>query len=250
MFGKIMYYDKKTIEEYKSLIKGQRQLEIEEYEVSNDKGASIDLRAISADAKANKKYTAKVVSSMLYDCTEFVNLLSGRDDYFDFTQSNEFDLLTVPRGSIIKADAFLEIPENFDIMQVIDKFKPFLMNSISTDSMEQSSKEALKLFLGNARATKIPIVGDVDDNLLCAKLHPENFVSEYEEFEELDEQVTLLARISSGLVKCNKPFYDPLKDFMTMNRMLRRSMKDRGEELTALTVDRDYRQIDILAIYR
>lgn len=52
------------------------------------------------------------------------------------------------------------------------------------------------------------------------------------------------------LVKCNKPFYDPLKDFMTMNRMLRRSMKDRGEELTALTVDRDYRQIDILAIYR
>ena len=77
MFGKIMYYDKKTIEEYKSLIKGQRQLEIEEYEVSNDKGASIDLRAISADAKANKKYTAKVVSSMLYDCTEFENLLSG-----------------------------------------------------------------------------------------------------------------------------------------------------------------------------
>ena len=41
-----------------------------------------------------------------------------------------------------------------------------------------------------------------------------------------------------------------IKDFMTMNRMLRRSMKDRGEELTALTVDRDYRQIDILAIYR
>ena len=54
MFGKIMYYDKITIDEYKSIIKGQRQLEVEEYEVSNDKGAAIDLRAITADAKASK----------------------------------------------------------------------------------------------------------------------------------------------------------------------------------------------------
>ena len=40
------------------------------------------------------------------------------------------------------------------------------------------------------------------------------------------------------------------KDFITMNRMMRRSMKDRGEQLTALTVDKEYRQIDILAIYK
>ena len=81
-------------------------------------------------------------------------------------------------------------------------------------------------------------------------MYQENLVAEYEEFEEIDEQVTVLARVSSGIVDSNKPFYDPLKDFMTMNWMMRRSMKDRGEELKALTVDKAYRQIDILAIYK
>ena len=66
----------------------------------------------------------------------------------------------------------------------------------------------------------------------------------------MDEQVTVLARMASGEVDSNKPFYDPLRDFMSMNRMMRRSMKDRGEELTAITVDKEYRKIDILEIYR
>ncbi|MDO5139696.1 MAG: hypothetical protein Q4D71_14710, partial [Oscillospiraceae bacterium] len=81
---------------------------------SNDKGVSVDLKAVSADTKASKKYVAKVIESMLYDCYEFEKLLTGRDDYFDLTQSCEFDLSTIPRGSIIKVDAFLEVPENFD----------------------------------------------------------------------------------------------------------------------------------------
>jgi len=250
MFGRMMYYDKKTVDDYKALIKGQRHVRVEEYEVSDDKGISVDLKAVSTDAKASKNYVAKVVESMLYDCDEFEKLLTGREDYFDLTQSSGFDLSTVPRGSIIKVDAFLEVPENFDIMQVIDRFKPLFLDSIDTDSMEQSGKDALRVFLESAKATRIPIIGDVDDFLLCAKLYQENLVSEYGEFEEIDEQVTVVARVSSDLINCNKPFYDPLKDFMKMNRMMRRSMKDRGKELTALLVDKDYRMIDILAIYR
>ena len=250
MFGRMMYYDKKTVDEYKSIIKGQRHVQVEEYEVSNDKGVSVDLKAVSADTKASKKYVAKVIESMLYDCYEFEKLLTGRDDYFDLTQSCEFDLSTIPRGSIIKVDAFLEVPENFDIMQVIDRFKPLFMDSIDTDTMEQSGKEALRAFLESAKATRIPIIGDVDDFLLCAKMYQENLVSDYEEFEEIDEQVTVVARVSSDIVNCSKPFYDPLKDFMTMNRMMRRSLKDRGKELNALMVEKNYRMIDILAIYR
>lgn len=250
MFGKMMYYDKKTIDEYKAIIRGQKLFEVKEYEVSNDKGVGLDLKAISADSKASKKYVATVVENLLYDCDEFEKLLLGRDDYFDFTQSDGLDLSTVPRGSIVKVEAFLEIPESFDIMRIIDRFKPFLMESIDDDSIEQSGKDAINAFLGNAKATKIPIIGDVDDCLLCAKIHQENLISEYEELEEIDEPVTLLARISSGTIGYSKPFYDPLKDFMTMNRMMRRSMQNLGEELTALTVDKDYRQIDVLAIYR
>lgn len=250
MFGKLMYYDKKTIDEYKAIIRGQRSLKVEEYEVTNDKGAGIDFKAISVDARANKKYVAKVVESLLYDCDEFEKMLSNRDDYYDFTESSGLDMSTVPRGAIIKADAFLEIPESFDIMQVIDRFKPYLMESIKDDTMEETGKDVINTFLESAKATRIPIVGDVDDYLLCSKMFQENLISEYEEFEEVDEKVTLLARVSSGVVNCSKPFYDPLKDFMALNRMMRRSMKDRGKELATITVEKDYKNIDILAIYR
>lgn len=173
-----MYYDKKTIDEYKSIIRGQRQLEVEQYEVSNDRGAAIDLRAISADTKASKKYIARVVENLLYECDEFEKMLIGRDDYFDFTLENGYDLTTAPRGSIIKVNAFLEIPEGFDLMQVIDTFKPFLMDSLDAEPMEKSEEDAWKSVLANAKATKIPVVADVDGYTLCAKIHSDNLILE------------------------------------------------------------------------
>lgn len=250
MFGKLMYYDKKTVDEYRSIVDGKRHCEIDEYEISNDKGAGFDIKVASVDTKANKKYTARVVESMLYDCYEFERKLIGRDDYFDFTQSAGLDLTTVPRGSIVKIDAFIEIPEDFDIMRVIDTFKPMLMNSIDTAPMEQTGKEALEYYLSKAKATKIPIIVDTDNMLLCSKLSQDKMISEYEEFEEIDEKVTILARISSSVVDAEKPFFDPLRDFITMNRMMRRNMKDRGEGLTPLLAGNVYRQIDVLAVYR
>ena len=70
--------------EYKSVISGKPNLEIEEYDVSNDKGIIADLKLVSADVKASKSYKAKVQESDLYDCDLFEKMLIGRDDYFDF----------------------------------------------------------------------------------------------------------------------------------------------------------------------
>ena len=81
MFGNVVYYDKKKIDEYKSIIKGQKNLEVEEYLVSNDKGFQVDIKAIGTDAKLNKTYTAKIQESLLYDCNEFEKMLNGRDDF-------------------------------------------------------------------------------------------------------------------------------------------------------------------------
>ena len=96
MFGKIIYYDKKAVAEYKSVISGKPNLEIEEYDVSNDKGIIADLKLVSADVKASKSYKAKVQESDLYDCDLFEKMLIGRDDYFDFTISSDYDITTVP----------------------------------------------------------------------------------------------------------------------------------------------------------
>lgn len=104
VFGNVVYYDKKKIDEYRAVVKGQRNLQIDEYEVSNDKGIQVDLKAFGADAKARKTYKAKVQESLLYNCDEFEKLLTGREDFFDFTQSEEYDLKTMNRGTIIKFD--------------------------------------------------------------------------------------------------------------------------------------------------
>ena len=79
------------------------------------------LKAFGADAKASKTYKAKVQESLLYNCDEFEKLLSGRDDYFDFTQSSDFDLMTMSRGVIIKFDGYIKVPGEFDLTQTIDK---------------------------------------------------------------------------------------------------------------------------------
>ena len=66
MFGNVIYFVKNNIVEDRAVVKGLRNLQIDEYEVSNDKGVQIDLKVFGADAKANKTYKAKVQESLLY----------------------------------------------------------------------------------------------------------------------------------------------------------------------------------------
>ena len=253
MFGKLIYYDKKTISEYKSLITGKKQIEVSEYEVAKGKGIEVDFSAIKADASADKKYTAKISESDLYDCNEFEKILVSRegDDYFDFTESDGYDINTVPKGSVIKIEANISIPENFDLLQLVEKFKPFLMSYVQNDTTDLNERTALDLFLSEANTTRIPVEVDSDnDILLCTKLPKDNLLVDIQEFTDTDEEVTLLARISSNKKRADKPFYDPLKDFLSLNRTTRKSMESRDKSMEPITVDEDYRMIDVLAIYR
>lgn len=253
MFGKLIYYDKKTINEYKSLITGKKQVQVSEYEVARGKGIGLDFSAIKADVSADKKYTAIISESDLYDCNEFEKLLVSRegDDYFDFTESDDYDIYSVPKGSIIKIEANISIPENFDIMQLVEQFKPFLMSYVQSDTTDSNERAALETVFSEAKATKIPVeVDSADDILLCTKLPKDNLLIDIQEFVDTDEEVTILARVSSNKKRVDKPFYDPLKDFLSLNRTTRKSMESRDKSLEPIKVDEDYRMIDILAIYR
>ena len=75
---------------------------------------------------------------------------------------------------------------------------------------------------------------------------------EYEDLEEFEElEITIVARVTSTpLVGKNKPFYDPLKDFMKLNRSLRRSIGERTEGLYEIYADQDYKTIEVIAIYQ
>ena len=92
----------------------------------------------------------------------------------------------------------------------------------------------------------------LNEQLMCSKLISNNMLVKYEDMEEYEElEVTIIARIiSSGMVKSQKAFYDPLKDFMTLNRIMRRSIEGRTDGLNEIYADKDYRTIEVLAIYQ
>lgn len=250
MFGKILYYDKKTVDEYMSIIDGNKIVNVESYDVSNDKGIKADLKVISADSKASKSYTAKVQESIIYDCYEFEKKLTGRDDYFDVSSSDDYDIATVPRGYIMKIDGIVSIPEQFDMVKLIDQFKPLIMPSITAGEEDQTTSDLLKALFTDAKATKIPVVIETENDLLCGKLKAENLMVDYSELEECeDSEVTVLVRsASNGKYNASKAYYDPLKDFLNLNRMMRRQVDNNGE-FGSLCVEEEYKPVDILAIY-
>lgn len=250
MFGKLLYYDKETIDEFNTMIDGKNSVNIGNKEISKKKSLGLNASPISISGDLTETYSAFTSESMLLECRNFENKLLNRDDFYDLTESETYDISTIERGNIVKFDAFIEIPEEFDLYQLIDRFKPFLMNSIDTGVYDEG-REFIGDVLGSANVKSIPLILDVENYLLSSKINQEKLLVEYQDMEEYaEEEVTVLARIASGTVQSNKAYYDPLKDFLILNRAMRKSFGDRGEELRELYLDREYRRIDILAIYR
>lgn len=250
IFGNVIYYDDKKISDYSSIVLGHHDVKVDKYEIQSGNTGKFGLKFIEADIKGSKKYTAEVKESMLYNCRRFETLLKDRDDFFDCTmQSFEFQM--IGRSNIVKFDGYMRVPEEFDITQTIQKFNPLLMNSITSDFENETEKELFKTIF-ESEDTKIPVIVELDDYTMCSKLYSSNMLIEYEELEEFEElEITIIARtISTTLVSKSKPFYDPLKDFVKLNRSLRRSVGERTDGLYEIYSDVDYKAIEILAAYQ
>lgn len=243
MFGKIIYFDEEKIVEYKSALLGKNSVKINQIDVSDDKGIGISIPIANGAVKANKSYKAEIQNSLLLECNEFENALKEKQiDFSDFTISEQYDISTTPRGYIIKFDGILEIPEGFDISETLHKYKRFFVDG---------SDEFATFIEG--KSPRIPLLVELDNNLLCAKIDIEKLKIEYVELEDYENiEITVLARmISSNKISKNKAIYDPLKDYITLNRQLRRQFaNDRPGELTEIFTDEDYYVIEIIAMYQ
>jgi hypothetical protein len=251
MFGNVLYFDEKKFREYKSIAIGKKNLRVDNIEISNDKGISINLPVLGADAKSTKNYGGIIEESLLFDCNEFETLLNGRDDYFDFTMCDDFDLLTLQRGYIIKFNSYLRITESFDFTQLIEQFKPMIIEQLSA-KMERTEQQAFEKFFAVSDA-KIPLLSELDNIALCSKIDARYLQISYNQLEDYESvDVTILARmISNSMINKSKSIYDPLKDFMTLNRATRRNItNDRPDGLQELYSEEDYMNIEIVAIYQ
>ncbi len=134
-------------------------------------------------------------------------MLRGRDDFLDFTEFSDYDIVTVDKGYIIKLCGYISVPEEFDMTQIIEKFKPMLQDHIYSDITNESEKKAYDIFLETS-VSKIPIFIDMADLLMCSKLMSNNMLITYEELEEYEElEVTIVIRvISTNLIDIKKLF--------------------------------------------
>ena len=136
------------------------------------------------------------------------------------------------------------------MVQTLDRFKPFLMESINKQDWEEQNKNIAQTLFNGAGSFSIPLIFELAERTLCAKIKKENLLVSYDEIEEITEdEVTVLARISSGVITPEKCYYDPLKDFMHLNRATRKKAPERVAGMEKLFLDSPYRNLDILAIY-
>ena len=250
MFGKVIYYDRNKVLDYTAIIDGKPQVEVTKTRKSKSKEAGLAISAVSAGAKQEETYEETKIESILHNITEFESKLRDRDDFFDFTERTDLCLESICKGNIVKFDGLIYVPENFGMIQMVEKFKPMIMGQ-ATLGMQTDEAEMLGAFF-ETQNTKIPIISNVDDTEICALIEGHSLEITFEELEDLeDSEMTILARtLDNRLVDKAKPFFDPLKHFIQLPRALRRTTDNRNQgEFSPICADENYRLFEIIAIY-
>lgn len=233
MFGNLIYYDKNKVEQYMALITKQSV-------VSKENGQ---------DEPPNKK------ANYLLECSQFETLLKDRDDYVDFVGGEpDIGIKDVKISSIIKVTGEIYVPESFDMIHLINEYKPQILASI--ECKDSDERELLNAVL-NSSKMKVPIfceLGEMCDYWLgIGKAIQDNLLVDYNELEDLEgREVTIIAKIEARKYYKDLPLkvFDVYKDFLGLNRTLRKQIvKQKNEDFESIEVEEDYLGLELLAIY-
>ncbi|WP_254624384.1 DUF6414 family protein, partial [Cytobacillus firmus] len=154
MFKNLIYFDSNKVAEYGAVLEGKKHVAIKNVKVSSGKSLSAKVPVVSGGISGSNEMEGEIVENLLLDCNEFEVLLASKskDNYFDFLE-NEYDSETIPRTSIIRFEGGFRIPSEFDMMDLINQFKPMLTSSMN---LQNAQEEELfnKIFAKDS--TKIP----------------------------------------------------------------------------------------------
>ena len=233
MFGNLIYYNKKKIDQYSTLITGR----------------NVERKEDKADTLANQ------VSDYLLECSEFEKILQQREDYIDFVDGKQDITITeVKMSSIIRVTGEIYVPEQFDMIHLIEEYKPQILSGI--ECKDDGERELLNHVFSNSKM-RIPIFcelgSECDYWLGIGKVSPENMLIKYNELEDYEGvELTIIAKIESRKFFKDKPLpvFDIYKDFLGLNRALRKQItQDRSDEFASIDIEEDYLGLELLAIY-
>ncbi len=233
MFGNIIYYNKKKIDQYATLILGH-----------------------STDwVNTEKLDTGNKASNCLLECAKFEEILQQRDDYFDFAgDSQSISIKDVRISSIIRVTGEIYVPEQFDMIHLIAEYKPYILNEIECNG--SAERELLNAVFSNSKL-RIPIFCELSSEcdywLGIGKVSPDNLLIDYNDLEEYEgKEFTILAKLESRKYYKDTPLpvFDIYKDFLGLNRALRKqiALTEKGE-FESIDIKEDYLGLELLAIY-
>ena len=252
MFRSFIYLDEEKMYTYKRQIEGKNVPQVKTVTKKKSAGLNAGLNGIGVSGAIETDVTGEIEKDVSFDYDSFENALQELDgeDYFDTVINSDYDLTTVPAMKIIRVCNGFTIPEEFDVINLIDAFKPMLMGQIHTKS--DSEQEALENILGTATAD-IPIIIDYPDIVIASKLNTKFLREEYALLEEYSEQDTyMLCKVVGVIKKDNVEIFDPLKDFMRLPRAMRRQMESSGKNdvLEKIKIEGPVLKVEVIAIYK
>ncbi|WP_294749790.1 hypothetical protein [uncultured Exiguobacterium sp.] len=256
MFKNLIYFDSNKVTEYTALLEGKKNIAVKNIKVRSGKSAGVKVAPFSAGIDGSSELEGEILENLLIDCNEFEKLLNNKSEesYFDFF-SNDYNLETIPRTSIIRFEGRFNIPEEFDVMDLINQFKPMLASSMN---LQDAQEEELFSKIFSKESTKIPsfVNGkNFDDRIGFSKLNSNNLCYAFEHLEDYeDEEVTIIAKVISRKdIQNSKPIvlFDIMKDLFSLSRGIRRQMGNKEiEGIKNIESKENIINLEILAIYQ
>lgn len=249
MFRSFIYLDQEKMYSYLRQIDVDYANQPVESIKKKTRGGSLGMDFLGLNAGTEIEEKREVTKDVIKDYDRFekkLEELSG-SEYFDLAL-DDYDINTVPRMSIIRVNGSFEIPEEFDMFSVAQKFMPLITSQIETTS--DNERELMEAFLGKASAD-IPIVMEDDELTIASKLSMCNLEEEYAELEEYNEQeVYMLCKVVGIMQKEKVEIFNPLKDFIKLPRAVRRGMDSDSQGMETILVDGPVLKVEVIAMYK
>lgn len=267
MLKDFLYYDEKAINKYGAQISEKFRVEYQSVRKEIEDQASINLglekgvgKLGSAYKNAEKQgFEGIILNSIVTRYNDFEEALESKQDtglYLDFISNKELSDLTSVNRNIIKAEGYLYIPEEFDEMEMIEENKEILMKYYPMETEEENDfmnkwfidKENLMVPL------KIEFQAHQDEVLGFAKVNKENFIVDYDNILQYEEEPLIFLFKSNGYRKVDKKkvVFSMVRDYLSIPRSIRRrfSLKENIDGIEDIFIDQDYLDVEILAIYK
>lgn len=247
-FKTFIYHNEKTISEYLRMITNKDRVSKKSMSRKADFKTNVGVISAGVGITSESDFDYQPSFAEQYDLFE-KNLESHKKEaYFDFSDSDS-DPLTVPPGAIIKLGGRLEVPESFERLQLVSKFLPLIRKSDSFGSdVDGLDMEFMSNIFANDNF-RIPAIVDCDNVCISAKLKFQYLKDGYEGLnDQLGSDVVCLCKVIRVHKEGEVIVFDPLKDFMQLNRAMRRQVS-RNEQSQEIKFEAPLIEVEMLSMY-